>query len=92
MKNIYLILFLLFYSISYSQNIVNEHERISLVSPHRDTLWLLNNDTGHLIAYSWKNYEDTEEEKKPVIILVNSLPLDRYCLINNKRNGKSRKK
>lgn len=90
MKNICLILFLLFYSLSYSQNI--GVQRISLVSPNRDTLWLLNDNTGHLIAYSWKDYEDTEEKKKPVILLVNSLPLNRYCLPNKKRNGKSRKK
>jgi hypothetical protein len=90
MKNICLTLFLLFYSLSYSQN--SEKQRISLVSPDRDTLWLLNEDIGHLIAYSWKGYQDTPEQKKPVILLVNSLPLDRYCLTNKRRNGKSRKK
>lgn len=90
MKNICLTLSLLFSSLAYSQN--NEHQRISLVSPNRDTLWLLNNDTGNLIAHSWENYEDTPDQKKPVILLVDSLPLDRYCLINNKRNGKNRKK
>lgn len=90
MKNICLILFLLFYSLIYSQN--TEGQRISLVSPNRDTLWLLNDNTGHLIAYSWKDYNDTTEQKKPVILLVNSLPLNKYCLLNKKRNRKLRKK
>ena len=90
MKNIYLSLSLLFYSLSYSQNIGGQ--RISLVSPNRDTLWLLNDDTGQLIAHSWEDYEDTPEQKKPVILLVDSLPLDRYCLPNKRRNAKSRKK
>ena len=66
MKNICLSLSLLFYSLSYSQN--NDDQRISLVSPNRDTLWLLNNETGNLIAYSWNNYKDTPEQKKPVIL------------------------
>jgi hypothetical protein len=91
MKKIYTLLFLVFQGVAYSQNI--GHERISLVSPAKDTLWLLNDDIGHLIAYSWEEYKDTEEQKKPVILLVDVLPLDRYCCINNKKkNGKGRKK
>ena len=91
MKKICILLFLLFQGVAYSQN--NEHERISFVSPSKDTLWLLNNDTGHLIAHSWENYEDTPEQKKPVILLVDVLPIDRYCCVSNKKkNGKGRKK
>ena len=90
MKKFCILVFLLFQGQAYSQN--SGHERISLVSPNRDTLWLLNNDTGHLIAYSWKDYKDTPEQKKPVIVLVNSLPLDKYYLPNKRKNGKSRKK
>jgi hypothetical protein len=90
MKKICILSFLLFQVVAYSQK--TERERISVVSPAKDTLWLINNSTGHLIAYSWKYYEDTPEEKKPVIILVNTLPIDRYCLTNKRRNGKARKK
>ena len=83
-------MFLLFQGVAYSQT---EHERISVVSPDKDTLWLLNDDTGQLIAHSWIDYKDTLEQKKPVILLVDALPLDRYCYQNNKkRNGKKRKK
>jgi hypothetical protein len=89
MKKIYILLFLLFQGVAYSQT---EHERISVVSPDKDTLWLINNDIGNLIAYTWEEYEDTKDQKKPVILLVDALPLDRYCYINNKkRNGKRRK-
>jgi len=90
MKIFSLSLFLLFYATSYSQDSWNQ--RISLVSPNRDTLWLLNNDIGHSIAYSWKNYEDTKEQKKPVILLVNALPLDRYCYTNNKKKNEKRRR
>ena len=83
-------MFLLFQGVAYSQT---EHERISVVSPDKDTLWLINNDIGNLIAYSWEEYEDTQDQKKPVILLVDALPLDRYCCVNNKKkNGKRRKK
>jgi hypothetical protein len=91
MKKICILSFLLFQGVAYSQN--NGHERISVVSPSKDTLWLINNDTGHLIAHSWEDYEDTPEQKKPVILLVDVLPIDRYCCLSNKkRNGKGRKK
>lgn len=91
MKKFCILVFLLFQGQAYSQN--SGHERISLVSPNKDTLWLINDDIGNLIAYSWKDYEDTPEQKKPVILLVNSLPLDRYCCIKNKKkNVKGRKK
>lgn len=90
MKKICIVLFLFFQVVAYSQT---EHEIISVVSPARDTLWLINNNTGHLIARSWEGYQDTAEQKKPVILLVDVLPLNRYCCINNKkRNGKGRKK
>ena len=89
MKKIYILLFLLFHGVAYSQTV---HERISVVSPDKDTLWLINNDIGNLIAYSWEEYEDTPDQKKPVILLVDSLPPDRYCYITNKkRNGKRKK-
>jgi hypothetical protein len=91
MKKICILLFLLFQGVAYSQN--NEPERISFVSPSKDTLWLLNNNIGQFIAHSWKDYEDTPEQKKPVILLVNILPIDRYCCVSNKKkNGKGRKK
>ena len=79
----------MFQGVAYSQTV---HERISVVSPDKDTLWLINNNTGHLIAHSWEDYQDTPEQKKPVILLVDALPLDRYCYTNNKkRNGRRRK-
>jgi hypothetical protein len=90
MRKIYILLFLMFQGVAYSQT---EHERISVVSPAKDTLWLINNDTGHLIAHSWEGYQDTPDQKKPVILLVDVLPVDRYCCVNNKkRNGKRRGK
>jgi hypothetical protein len=90
MKKIYILLFLLFQGVAYSQNAANE--RISFLSIDKDTLWLLNNDIGHLIAYSWKEYEDTPQQKKPVIILVDTLPLDRYSYYKSRKNRKPRKK
>jgi hypothetical protein len=90
MKKIYILLFLLFQGVAYSQK--TEHERISVVSPSKDTLWLINNSTGHLIAHSWEEYQDTPEQKKPVILLVDVLPVDRYCYVNsNKKNGKRKR-
>ena len=70
MKNICILLFLMLQDVAYSQK--NESERISFVSPAKDTLWLLN--------------------KKPVILLVDVLPLDRYCYTNNKKKNEKRRK
>jgi hypothetical protein len=90
MKKICILSFLLFQVVAYSQK--TERERISVVSPDRDTLWLINNNTGNLIAHSWEEYQDTPEQKKPVILLVDVLPVDRYCYINsNKKNGKRKR-
>lgn len=48
--------------------------QISYVSKNRDTLWLINDNVGKLIASSW---DDTKnKEKKPVIIMVDVLPSD----------------
>ena len=47
-------------------------DRISTVSPNRDTLWLLDEPVGRLIGSTWENHP--AREKKPVIIFVKELP------------------
>jgi hypothetical protein len=71
MKNIFLALSLFVSLLSFSQDY--KFNKLSVVSPNRDTLWLLNDPSGRLIAYSWE-LEQNLPEKKPVIILVESLP------------------
>ena len=58
-------------SIGYSQM-----EKVSVVSTNRDTLWLRNNDIGLLIARSWEMGNLPPEEKVPVILIVDALPIN----------------
>jgi hypothetical protein len=77
MKSLLLLLFL-FYSISlFSQEINDNKNKITFTTQERDTLWILDNDTGKLIAESWKLPKLPKNEKIPVIIMVKSLPSDK---------------
>jgi hypothetical protein len=71
MKNFILVLSLFTSLLSFSQDY--KFNTLSVVSPNRDTLWILNDPSGRLIAYSWE-LDKNPTEKKPVIILVKSLP------------------
>jgi hypothetical protein len=54
---------------SYSQK-----EKISVISKNMDTLWLINNDIGRLVAKSWEMGNIPSKEKIPVILIVDALP------------------
>jgi hypothetical protein len=72
-----LVLPFLFCSISlFSQEINDNKNKIAFTTQERDTLWILNNTTGKLIAESWK-LPSPKNEKIPVIIMVESLPADK---------------
>ena len=71
MKNIALSLLLFCSLISFSQEY--KYTGLSVISPNKDTLWLIDDSTGRLIAYSWEIGEP--EEKKPVILFVERLPI-----------------
>jgi hypothetical protein len=67
-----------FYFTVVSERIANDEEedtdpRISVVSKNRDTLWLVDQPIGHLIASTWDT-NPLPEVKKPVIIFVKNLP------------------
>lgn len=78
MKN-FLFLICLFISVPFmaQSNISAGGERISVYTPDRDTLWLVNKEIGRLIAYSWEMSNDNVP--KPVIVLVDKLPEDKNC-------------
>jgi hypothetical protein len=77
MKSLLVLLFL-FYSISlFSQEINDNKNKITFTTQERDTLWILGNQTGKLIAESWKLPTLPKNEKIPVIIMVKSLPPDK---------------
>lgn len=48
------------------------NQKISYVSPKRDTLMLPNDKFGKLIAKTWDN-----EEKKPIIVFVDQSVIDK---------------
>jgi hypothetical protein len=67
-----------FYFTVVSERITNDEEedvdpRISVVSKNRDTLWLVDQPIGHLIASTWDT-NPLPDVKKPVIIFVKDLP------------------
>lgn len=67
----YLVLIaLLKFNVCYSQC------KISKVSANRDTLWLLNDETGKLIAKSWDIQSDTYP--RPVIVFVENFDTANY--------------
>ena len=67
----YLVLIaLLKFNVCYSQR------EISKVSANRDTLWLLNDETGKLIAKSWDIQSDTYP--RPVIVFVENFDTANY--------------
>lgn len=63
------------------------NERISVVSKNKDTLWLINNDLGKLIANTW-NYPNYISKNRPRIIMVDVLPTPTYVEMERKRNKK----
>lgn len=81
MRKILFVFLILFDSIfTYSQT-----EKISLISKNMDTLWLINNDIGRLVAKSWEIGNLPPKEKIPVILMVDQLPIN-----TNNRKRKSR--
>jgi hypothetical protein len=78
----YLFIVLLCYSL-YSHSQDYSKNQLTLISPNRDTLWILNNETGKLIASSWESPLEKSKANKPVILMVNSLPY----IKNNKLYG-----
>ena len=72
MKKLIILPLLLFYFISFSQKY--HYTGISVVSPNKDTLWLIDDPAGRLIAYSW-DIQTYPREKKPIILFVESLPI-----------------
>lgn len=71
MKKFIVFLFLIVSIYSKSQNY--KYTGISLISPNKDTLWLINDDLGQLIVQSW-DISYSPPENKPVILLVDKLP------------------
>jgi hypothetical protein len=64
---------------------------LSVVSPNRDTLWLINNSTGLLIARSWEVNYYPNNEKKPVIIMADVLPNPNLNLSSNEKKSRRRR-
>lgn len=86
MKKIQLLLLsFLFTTLIYSQQ--NDKDRISVVSKNKDTLWLINNDLGKLIARTW-DYPKYIVKNRPRIIMVDVLPTINYIEIEKKKNKK----
>jgi hypothetical protein len=79
-------LFLIYFFISFSgisqSTISAGGERISYYTPNRDTLWLVNKEIGRLIASTWEM--STDVKLKPVIVLVETLPVRNDYLIEAK--------
>jgi hypothetical protein len=71
MRILFTFFLLLCFNVSYTQK-----EQISVVSKNMDTLWLINNDTGRLIARSWEMGNLAPGEKIPVILIVDALPIN----------------
>ncbi len=71
MRILFTFFLLLYFNVSYTQE-----EQISVVSKNMDTLWLINNDTGRLIARSWEMGNLPQGEKIPVILIVDQLPIN----------------
>ena len=69
-----LVFFIQFY---YGISQTNKSPKISQVSKNKDTLWLINDEMGRLIAKSWE-IDNLAYEKKPVILLVDELPILMY--------------
>ncbi len=68
-----------------------EPYRISVVSPNRDTLWLVDEPIGHLIASTWDT-DPLPNVKKPVIIFVKELPVPSAATTASKKQSKRKGK
>jgi len=55
---------------------IKDEKPFSVVSKNKDTLWLLDNQIGKMIADTWNEgkFKMDPKELKPVIILVGELP------------------
>jgi len=62
--------------------------KVSTVSPTRDTLWLLDEQIGYLIASTWDTYPTPE--KKPVIIFTKTLPEPRTIPSQERKRRKKK--
>jgi hypothetical protein len=71
MRILFTLFLLSYFNVSYTQK-----EEISVVSKNRDTLWLINNDSGRSIARCWEMGNLPPGEKIPVILIVDALPID----------------
>ena len=76
-----------FYSQQNKKNLAND--RVSVVSSNRDTLWLINNDLGKLIANTW-DHPKSSKEKKPRIIMVDVLPDNPLYIETERKKNKKR--
>jgi hypothetical protein len=63
--------------------------RVSTVSLNRDTLWLIDQQIGYLIASTWDNFPTTET--KPVIIFTKILPEPRLVCVPLDKKKKRKK-
>lgn len=63
--------------------------RVSTVSPNKDTLWLVDEQIGYLIASTWDNFPTGE--KKPVIIFTKVLPEPRTSCAPVEKKKKRKK-
>jgi hypothetical protein len=91
MKKIQLLLLsLVFTNLTFPQNNQKEknlnNDRVAVVSINKDTLWLVDNSLGRLIANTWDYTKYTD--KKPRIIMVDILPDQRYIEAERKKNKK----
>lgn len=91
MKKIQLLLLsLVFTNLTFPQNNQKEknlnNDRVAVVSINKDTLWLVDNSLGRLIASTWNYPKYTD--KKPRIIMVDILPDQRYIEVERKKNKK----
>lgn len=61
-----------------SNSVSGLHDRVSLVSKNRDTLWLADNSLGRMIAQTWSMRQTSKSyQRVPVIIYVkdfNNIP------------------
>lgn len=88
MKCLFTSLLVLLSLYSFSQTRNYRVTELSVVSPNMDTLWLMNNDTGLLIAKSW-NIGANKELQKPVIIITDVLP-NPCSSLDSKKNKRRR--
>lgn len=88
MRNLLLLFLSMFSIISLGQT--STKPKISYVSKNKDTLWLIDDETGRLIAESWTFEPNYTAEKRPVIIFVDRLPTPVNISTDEKKRRKRR--